>query len=188
DWRLFRGNALQTGVAASQLPDTLVVRWKFETKVGIEGTAAIVGNTVYVGSLDEHLYALDLEKGTLKWKRKLGPSRAPVGVNRGAVYVGDEDGMFYCVDAATGVVRWKYETGGEISSGTNFEGDRIFFGSGDQHLYCLTTEGKLDWKFKVPGGPVMGTPVVSQGRTFAAGLDSSLHVIDTAKGNEMESV
>jgi outer membrane protein assembly factor BamB len=188
DWPLFRGNPLQTGIATAELPDKLVVRWKFATKVGIEGTAAIVGNTVYAGSLDEHLYALDLNTGAVKWKLKLGPIKAPVSVRRGAVYVGDEDGMFYCVDAKAGTLRWKYETGGDISSGANFEGDHVLFGSGDQHLYCLSEEGKLQWKFKVPGGPVMGTPVVAQGRTFAAGCDSTLHVIETAKGKEIASV
>src|ERR1700735_488954 len=68
DWPLFRGNALQTGVAPGTLPGTLEIRWKIDLKKGIESTAAIVKDAVYVGCYDEHLYALDLATGAEKWK------------------------------------------------------------------------------------------------------------------------
>ena len=189
DWPLFRGNALQTGVAGSELPERLAVRWKFETKEGIEGAAAIVRGRVYIGSLDEHFYALDLATGAEKWKYKAGPFKVAPAVKDGAVYVGDLDGMFHCFDAATGEKRWKYEAGGEISSGANFAGDAVLFGSGDETLYCLTAkDGKELWKFKVQGGPVLGTPAVAGDRTFVAGCDSNLHVLDTTKGKEITGV
>jgi outer membrane protein assembly factor BamB len=187
-WPVFRGNPLQTGVAASALADTLDIVWKIKTKDSIEGTAAIAGNTVYVGSMDEHLYALDLATGKVKWSYKMGPVKAAVAVAGDAVYVGNADGIFHCVDAATGQKRWTYETGAEIGAGANFTNDAVLFGSGDETLYCLTRAGKERWKFKVPGGPVLGTPVVVGGRTFAAGCDSTLHVIDTATGKELGAV
>ena len=60
DWPIFRGNPLQTGVAGSSLPDKLIVRWKFKVKDAIEGTAAIVDGTVFVGSADRRLRAFRL--------------------------------------------------------------------------------------------------------------------------------
>src|SRR5579862_1696133 len=42
DWPVFRGNALQTGVASSELPEKLEILWKFEAGE-FEGTAAIAG-------------------------------------------------------------------------------------------------------------------------------------------------
>jgi outer membrane protein assembly factor BamB len=188
DWPVFRGNPLQTGVAVSVLPERLDILWKFKTKDSIEGTAAIVGGTVFVGSMDEHLYALDLATGQMKWSYKMGPVKAAVAVQGDAVYVGNADGIFHCVEAATGKKRWTYETGAEIGAGASFTGDAVLFGSGDETLYCLTLAGKERWKFKVPGGPVLGTPVVVGGRTFAAGCDSTLHVIDTATGKEQGAV
>ena len=193
DWSLFRGNPLQTGVAASSLPDNLEIRWKFKARDGIEGAAAIVNGTVYVGSLDEHLYALDLASGQVKWTyqsdaangTKVGPIRASPSVRDGLVYVGDADGMFHCVEAATGKKRWTFDTGAEIASSASFAGDTVLFGSSDENLYCLSKEGKEQWKFKVPGGPVMGTPAIVGDRTFAAGCDSTLHVLDTTKGTEV---
>jgi outer membrane protein assembly factor BamB len=188
DWLLFRGNPLQSGVAASPLPDKLEILWTFKVKDGIESTAAIAGDTVFVGAYDEHLYALDLATGKPRWAYKAGPIKAPVSVRDGAVYVGDEDGLFHCVDAATGQKRWTFETGSEISSGANFVGDAVLFGSGDENLYCLSKEGKQRWKFKVPGGPVMGSSAVVENRTFVAGCDSSLHVLDVTNGTEVTAV
>jgi outer membrane protein assembly factor BamB len=188
DWPLFRGNALQTGVATSTLPEQLAVRWKFEAKEAVEATAAIADNVVYVGSKDEHLYALDLATGVRKWAYKAGPFQAPPSVHKGAVYAGDLDGFFHCIDAATGIKRWSFETGADITSGANFAGDSILFGCGDEQLYCLTGDGKPRWKFRVQGGPVLGSPVIAGDRTFAAGCDSSLHVIQIAKGAELASL
>src|SRR5439155_10234204 len=67
--------------------------------------------------------------------------------------------------------------------------DAVLFGSGDETLYCLSQkDGKELWRFKVPGGPVLGSPVVVAGRTFAAGCDSTLHVLDLGTGKELASV
>ena len=63
DWPLFRGDPLQTGVAKTTLPDKLEIRWKIDLKKGIESTAAIVKDTVYVGCFDDHLHAYDLANG-----------------------------------------------------------------------------------------------------------------------------
>jgi outer membrane protein assembly factor BamB len=192
DWPLFRGNPLQTGVAGSDLPESLEIRWKFKgkdsTEDSIEATAAIVNGTVYYGSMDGHLYALSLATGKQKWRYKAAPIKAAPSVHGFAVYVGDTDGIFHCIERATGKKRWTFETAGEISSCANFAGEQPLFGSGDETLYCLTPDGKRQWQFKVPGGPVLASPAVVGERTFVSGCDSMLHVIDTSNGKELSSV
>src|SRR5579871_5142860 len=105
DWPVFRGNSEQTGIATVQLPDKLDLLWKFSTQDSIEGAAAIADGVVYIGSFDEHLYALDLVSGKEKWKYKAGPIKAAPAVRGGMVYVGNADGVFHCVDAARGEKR-----------------------------------------------------------------------------------
>ncbi len=197
DWPIFRGNPLQTGVATSSLPDQLEILWKVKPSesadAGFEGTAAIVNGVVYVGSMDSALYAFDLGSGQTKWTYKadkakdlkVGPIKAPVSVRQNVVYVGDADGIFHCVDAATGKKLWTFDTESEVTSGASFTGDAVLFGSGDETMFCLNLQGKERWRFKVPGGPVLGTPAVIGTNTFAAGCDSSLHVIDTTQGKEI---
>jgi outer membrane protein assembly factor BamB len=187
DWPLFRGNALQTGVTAAALPDKLVELWTFPTKDSVEAAVAVANGVVYLGSMDEHLYALDLEKGAEKWKYKGGPFKAPPSVHDRFVYAGDADGLFHCVDAAKGTKRWTFETGAEIDSGANFAPESVLFGSTDETLYCLNLEGKERWKFKI-SGPIYGSPAVADGRTFVAGCDSNVHVLDVAKGSELLAV
>ncbi len=189
DWLLARGNPLQTGAVAAALPDKLDVRWQFTTKDTIDGAPAVHKGVVYVGSEDENLYALDLAKGDQKWKYKAaagGAIKASPSYHDGRIYVGDGTGLFHCVNATTGEKVWTYETGGEIASGANFFGDLILFGSYDENLYCLTKDGKEKWKFKTQG-PVNGSPAVIDGKTFVAGCDSSVHVIDTTKGTEISA-
>ena len=186
DWPIFRCTPGQTGIAPGKLPDKLEVLWEFKTKDGFENAAAVVNGVVYIGSYDQNLYALDLATGKQKWAYKAGPFKAPPGVKDGLVYIGDMDGMFHCVDAATGTKKWTYDTSAEISSGPNFFGDAVLFGAGDENLYCLRA-GKEKWKFKVPGGPVMGSPAIIGNRTFAAGCDSNLHVIDLETGKEVST-
>ncbi len=192
DWPVFRGNALETGVAPEALPDNLEVRWKVKIGDSVEGTAAVVGDTVYVGSLDGNngfLHALDLATGKERWKYKGGSFKAPASVHYGTVYIGDLDGVFHAVEAATGQKRWTFETQGDISGGANFVDKNILFGSGDETLYCLRTDGKEAWRFRVAGGPVMATPAVVGGnRTFVSGCDSTLHVLEVATGKEALAV
>jgi len=187
DWPVFRGDPLQTGVTAAKLPDKLDILWKFETKDAIEATAVIVKGVVYVGSFDKNLYALDLAKGTEKWRFQAGEIKAPAGVKDGNVYVGNIDGDLFCIDAATGKKKWTFKTDGEITSSANFSGDFVLFGSYDESLYCLTKDGKEKWTFKT-SGPVNGSPVVADGKTFVAGCDSAIHVLDVAKGKELAAV
>ena len=70
EWPSFRGNARLIGVAVGELPDSLQLLWTAQIGEGIESTAAIWKNTVYVGGLDGYLYAMELAGGKLKWKYK----------------------------------------------------------------------------------------------------------------------
>ncbi|MDB5311476.1 MAG: afsK 3 [Gemmataceae bacterium] len=187
DWPLFRGNPLMSGVGQGKLPDQLQERWAFKTGDAVEGAPVVAGGVVYAGSVDKHLYAIDLASGKQKWKTRLGPIKASPSVKGDKVFVGDLDGKFYCLTAADGKAVWTFEMGGEITSGCNFHGDNILIGSHDSTLYCLDPAGKKLWEVKTDG-PVNGSPVVVGDATFVAGCDSVLHVLDAKTGNELGTV
>lgn len=187
EWPLFRGDALQTGVAQTTLPKKLELLWSFQTQDTIEGAPVIVDGVVYVGSMNEVLYAFDLATGQKKWEYKGGPFKAAPAWKDNKLFIGDVFGMFHCVDAKTGKKIWTFETGAEITSGANFSDNHVLFGSHDETLYCLDITGKAKWQVKTDG-PVNGSPAVVGGRTFLAGCDSSVHIVDIATGKELGTV
>jgi outer membrane protein assembly factor BamB len=187
DWALHRGNPTQTGVSEEKIPEKLSTRWEFKTKNAIEGTPIIVEGVVYVGSADKHLYAIDLKTGQEKWKTKLAIITASPGVSGDRVYIGDADGKFYCLNRSTGAIVWSFETDGQITAAPNFAGDLILIPSQDSTLYCLDKTGKKVWDFKIEG-PIYGGVAVADGKTFLAGCDSMMHMVDVKTGKELGSV
>ena len=189
DWLSFRGNPQLTGVATVELPENLELLWAFETEDAIESTAAIAAGTVYVGSLDGYLYAINLENGGLKWKYQVSSEiKSSPTVFGNVVYFGDGMGVFHAVDAQTGESRWTFETEAEIISSANVAQDRLLFGSYDQFLYCLSAkDGSLVWKFETEGY-VHGTPAIVNGAVVVSGCDGYLRIINIADGAEQQKI
>jgi outer membrane protein assembly factor BamB len=188
NWRMFRGNAQQTGIAEARLPDKLDVLWTFKARDSIEGAVVVADGVVYATSFDEYLYAIDLQTGKEKWKYKAGPATAAPAVLKDQVIVGNLDGLVTSVDVAKGTKRWSYLTGGEIKAAPTVSDEHVLVGCyGDDTLYCLTATGKLQWKFRTEG-PVNGSVAVAEGHTFVAGCDSMLRVLSLDKGKEIRAV
>jgi eukaryotic-like serine/threonine-protein kinase len=186
-WPRFRGSAALWGVSDTSLPAPLRLRWSYETKDAIGSSAAIMDGTVYVGSMDGRLHAVDLATGKMRWQyQTAGPvEESSPAVREGVVYVGDLDGVFHAVDTATGKPRWTFKTEGEIRSSPNWAGERIYVGSYDQHLYCLSAAtGALIWKYRTEG-PVHAAPAIDRGIVYVSGCDEQLRAIDAATGRQL---
>lgn len=208
---MFRGNAEHTGIyQAAGAPKLNGIKWQFHSRGQILSSPAIAGDTLYFGSSDHCLYALDLATGTQQWKFKSeGRITSSPAISAGAVYFGSYDGNFYAVDAATGQLRWKFQTGGErrfaakhlhgaepasetmpdpfdfyLSSPAVSNGV-VFFGSGDTHVYALdAATGNLKWKFKT-GGVVHASPAISGGTLFVGSWDSYFYALEAGSGKEI---
>ena len=73
---------------------------------------AVVAGTVYFGSGDRHVYAVDAQSGALRWRFETGDVvHASPAVADGVVYIGSWDRNFYALDTATGALVWKFQTG-----------------------------------------------------------------------------
>src|ERR1700749_4777907 len=68
---MFRGNPEHTGVYDSPgVPQPIKLKWQFHTDGQVVSSPAVTGDTVYVGSTDHFLYAIDRNSGAQKWKFK----------------------------------------------------------------------------------------------------------------------
>jgi len=206
----FRGDAVHPGVYdEAPIAKFNQIKWKFATKGVVFSSPAVVGDTLYIGSADHNLYAINSFTGAQKWAFKTGSSVASSpAVAGGIVYFLSYDGNFYAVDASTGTLKWKFATGGErrftakhlhgaqpaaetmpdpfdvyLSSPLVSQG-AVYFGSSDGNIYSLdAANGKLNWKFTT-GDVVHASPVLSVGTLYIGSWDSYFYAIDASTGKE----
>lgn len=157
---------------------------------------ALSEGTVYFGSGDGNVYALDAASGALRWKFHTGNVvHASPAVAHGTVYVGSWDSYFYALDAASGQERWRFKTGEDpainnqvgVQSSAVVAGDTVYFGCRDSNLYALDARsGAKRWAFSNKGSWVVGSPVVADGAVYFGTSDSGLlHALDAASGAEL---
>jgi outer membrane protein assembly factor BamB len=160
---------------------------------------AVDQGTVYVGSGDHNVYALDGNTGRLQWKFTTGNVvHASPAVSHGIVYIGSWDRYFYALDAQRGTIRWKFKTGDDktiynqvgIAGSATVSNGTVYFGCRDSHLYALdAAKGALRWRHDDHGSWVIGTPaVVGDAVAFTTSDEKKFYVVDAATGKVRLSV
>jgi eukaryotic-like serine/threonine-protein kinase len=153
----------------------------------------IVADSLYVGSGDGHVYALDAASGALLWKFQTGDVvHASPAVANGLVYVGSWDSYFYALDANSGLERWRFKTGEDhkianqvgIQSSAAIADGVVYFGCRDSNLYALdAASGAKKWVYSNKGSWVISTPIAKDGTLYFATSDSGLlHAVDAKTG------
>lgn len=147
--------------------------------------------TVYFGSGDHHVYAVEAATGALKWKFKTGDVvHASPAVSDGMVYVGGFDACFYALDGATGALVWKFQTANKdarflmtgIPGSAAIAGGVVYFGCRDAHFYALDAKtGALRWNYAVGSSWVVSSPAVHAGKVCFTTSDTHEFVMLDAK-------
>jgi outer membrane protein assembly factor BamB len=167
------------------------IRWKFETAGKITASPRTDGNSVYLGSWDGNVYAVDLSTGDLKWKYQTGWGiDSTPDVSDGMVFVGSLDNNFYALDEDSGDLVWYFTCKSAIHSSPAAYGEYVFFGCDDGRFYALDkTNGDLAWSF-APGyfiknddvnnyitTPILSDPVVENGIVYI-GVKGNIYALD----------
>lgn len=152
--------------------------------------------TVYFGSGDGSVYALDAASGAVKWKFQTGDVvHASPAIADGVLFVGSWDSYFYALDATTGRERWRFKTGDDpdlhnqvgIQSSAAVVDGTVFFGCRDSHLYALDEKtGEKKWALSTEGSWVVASPAVRDGTVYVTTSDSSLLFALDAKSGQVE--
>lgn len=154
---------------------------------------AVIDGTVYFGSGDGNVYALDAASGKLKWKFATGNVvHASPAIADGILFVGSWDSYFYALDAATGQERWRFKTGDDpdihnqvgIQSSAAVANGMVYFGCRDSNFYALDSRtGEKKWAINNKGSWVVGSPAVEAGKVYFSTSDSGLfYGVDTQSG------
>lgn len=164
------------------------VRPPFQTGDKIWSTPAIDGETLYIGSLDKKLYALDISDGSEKWHFEAGGAIISTPLVQGdTVYFGSFDGHIYALDAASGSLRWRSEV--EASSWFWAKpvvcNEVIYAPSLDGKVYILKAQTGDELREAVDlGSPISSWPVAVDGKVIIASQEGKIYSVDTG-GNQL---
>jgi outer membrane protein assembly factor BamB len=162
-------------------------KWEFQTGATVYSSTAIGSDgTVYVGSMDNKVYALNGATGAKKWEFLTGNwiSSSPAIGSDGTVYVGSQDKKVYALNGATGAKKWEFLTGSWVVSSPAIGSDgTVYVGSGDNKVYALNgATGAKKWEFQT-GAEVFSSPAIgSDGTVYVGSDDNKVYALNGATG------
>ena len=166
-------------------------RWSFLTSGAVISSPSVWNNTVYVGSNDNDLYALNSTTGSLLWEFQTGAAiKDKPLIYNGNVYFGSND--FYAVNGSTGALLWQYANpkpppppppppANTVSSAVQYDGI-IYFGDTNNVLYAMNaTTGNYVWSFNAGRGSFTTSAIV--GMVAINGVETAVIYIGSSNDN-----
>ncbi|MEX2214744.1 MAG: PQQ-binding-like beta-propeller repeat protein [Phycisphaeraceae bacterium] len=214
DWPTYRGNKHRTGAAdTAPGPRVPAILWTFDPaerkgRVMIHSSPTVVGDRVFVGALHQvltttqgYVYCVDAggsapaaKPGSLIWRFSAeGTAKAiftSPSVLDGKLYVGegyheDTKCRLFCVDARTGKTEWALPTTSHTESAPTIIASRVYFGAGDDGVYCVDGKNLKLVNAQVPPEPTViwhhkslhvdTAPAVADGRVFISTVIGDEH-------------
>jgi len=184
DWWMFHHDPQHTGRSPFTVPAPAVQQWSFATgqvSYGIQSSAALgQDGTIYVGSDDDHLYAVNPD-GSKKWAFATNGyvTASPAIGTDGTIYLESWDGYLYALNP-DGTQKWKMniDSDGIDSSPTIGTDGTIYFGTFDKHLYAVNPNGTIKWMATLPE--------MVWGSSPAIGADGTIY-IESGTHNDTQS-
>ncbi|ELY39762.1 outer membrane protein assembly factor BamB family protein [Natronorubrum tibetense] len=191
------------------------LRWSTRTgatDLGFHGSAAVVGDTAYIGGYDGDLYALDVDTGEIVWRTRSADLDGALAIGSspayhdGSLYVVSEygspsTGTLWEIDPNTGEPTWKDDRmwGQPHPSPTiDLEAGRILAGSNDGVLYCWEYPSlEFRWEFQAEadgeereggafraGAEIKGTLAAHDGYGYFGSWDDNFYCLDLEDGSQ----
>jgi outer membrane protein assembly factor BamB len=153
----------------------------------IKATPIAFGNTIYLCTTNDSVYAIDT--GTLKITWRFG---ADASIESSPTYYNNDfyfatvNGTVYDLDRTTGKLVWSYGAGAAaaFTSSPAVSFPYLYIGGKDSLMYCfyLTSPnaptGTNKWVFKA-GGPIYSSPAVAAGKCIFGCYDNKVYCLDT---------
>lgn len=137
-------------------------RWHVTTQAGVAAAPLYSAETASVlcGANDGQLLALDAATGQMRWHyRACGAIKhAPaIDIGRRLAVLGSVDGILHGIDLMSGELRFSVRTGGAVYARPLIEGNDVYCGSTDEHLYVVDID-RQDIRAKIPvRGKILST-------------------------------
>lgn len=157
--------------------------WRY--KVGpVLSSPALRNGTLYVGSLDHTVTALDAYAGRFMWKASArGPIACSPAIEGQVVFVGDEAGNLTAFDAWNGTRNWTFRTGSPLGSAPVVADGIVYFGANDGYLFAVSPNGSERWRcISNLNDRIRSSPAISGPLVFVGTHGGSLFAFDLNSG------
>lgn len=166
------------------LDDSGSLMWKFSKDFALWGQPVVEGDSVYFGSLDHKVYALNLQTGELLWEVQLSGAinASPLfDPETGLLYVGSLGKEMVAINAESGKISWSYPEDGTISSvwATPIlqEGQLIFADETGKIISLDPKTGSFNWTIEA-GAKMMGGLLAIEGGFVTVMEDGTVRAFD----------
>ncbi len=171
----------------SQVEKDLVIRsssdlnsvWDWYTSAPV-----LQDTTLYIGSTDGNLYALDTQTGKTLWKFA---TNAPIcttpQVANGIVYIGDTFGFYFAVNAKDGTEVWSYNAKDHNYSSGMALIDQVLYFVTSNSLHSLDAKtGSVKWTKSMYNGGL--SPAYENGILYTDGYENGcMHPVGAYQAN-----
>ncbi len=186
EWPMYRHDKARTGdTGRPGAAPAGELKWSFTTGAPILASPTVADGTVYIGSVDGYLYAIDAGTGSELWRFKTQSwIESSAAVTGGVVYVGSDDGGLYALDADTGSKLWVHNARYGVRSSPAIADGKVYFGTGEFKVYALNAQtGEIIWDFEA-GGNILASPVVANGIVYIGEMGDFLYALDARTGKK----
>lgn len=163
-WKRDIGNALSPSARFSK--DDFTYDYLSSSPIEHDGS-------IYVGSKDSCVYAINVSDGTVLWKFKTGDMiRSTPAIDEELLYIGSWDHFMYALNKNDGKLKWKFDAGSSIQSSPLVVEDKLIFGSRAASIFALNKKtGNELWKTRYWGSWVESSPVLYSGTVYIGSSD-----------------
>jgi outer membrane protein assembly factor BamB len=162
------------------------VAWMHPTGGPVRTGAAISvdGGTVYIGSDNGSVYALDAATGRPTRMFRTGGAVSGVTVAGPTLLAGSADRTVHAFATGNLGVNWtSAAAGAAIAGAPTAGGGSVYAGSDDHYVYALDLNtGQRIWRQQTGGTVVAGPPQGTTGVVWAGSLDGDMYALDTSTG------
>ncbi|MFB3893180.1 MAG: PQQ-binding-like beta-propeller repeat protein [Phycisphaerae bacterium] len=151
--------------------------WQIKTPCPVFGAPSIADGRLYaaMGTGNFVKSAEQLAADERERLKKAGKTEAQI---EAAVKALAPMGEVWCVDLKTHEVLWKYKTPKTVLGAAAVADGRIYFGSSDGYLYCVSADGKLVNKWD-SHAEILSSPAVANDHVYFVTKAGRLHALES---------
>ena len=156
------------------------VAWTYDKPGRIDGSPVVFSGTVFVGTRNNRIHALQARTGTKAWTQRLsrrGFIRATPLLSSQAgdyLYIGTRSGTLYALGAVDGHFEWHLETHGPIRTTATALGPNVVAASTDDTLRSVHSKQGTAERF-ASTGDLEGAPAAAGSHLYVGTLDGQVH-------------